>query len=107
MDQQFYICQVNGSPRQQFAIFKFSGIRVKRNASWGSRQLLVKYVKHSFIYYEIYRKFSPSIVLGLIALNPNNTSVDQCLSEGHIVHVHGVTLIENREVWAKIGKIRH
>ena len=42
---------------QQFAIFKFSGIRVKRNASWGSRQLLVKYVKHSFIYYEMYWKF--------------------------------------------------
>ena len=43
---------------QQFAIFKFFGIRVKRNASWGSsRQLLVKYVKHSFIYYEMYWKF--------------------------------------------------
>ena len=42
---------------QQFAIFKFFGIRVKRNASWGTRQLLVKYVKHSFVYYEMYRKF--------------------------------------------------
>ena len=48
---------LGGGVAQQFAIFKFFGIRVKRNASWGSRQLLVKYVKHSFAYYEMYRKF--------------------------------------------------